>query len=370
MLVVTTLNIVVVLMAYLARDEKHRYLLAWAFAILIMVLGIRYGYGNDFFSYKYMFDHGYPEAGDAEDIEPGWFLLNKLFKPFGFSTFVFFLTAIEHLMLYDLIRRYVSPQYYWFAVFIYLFNPSFMLIGLSMMRQFLVQILGFYAIEYVYKRKFIHFAVLILVCVSIHKVGLLLIPFALFPLASKISFSKGTISFLLVIGFLILFFIISRMDTIIQSLVEIFAESDMKYGKSYLSKSDLSEEQRLNPKILIRYALYILLLVRNFKNISAFNCNRFFAVMVTFGILFIPFATISPMAMRVSWIYSMAVIIALPMLLQKEQLPIIRIIVVLVFVLILFREFENHFISDIYGAYYVNYHTIFSDYAINNIRLY
>jgi hypothetical protein len=160
------------------------------------------------------------------------------------------------------------------------------------------------------------------------------------------------------------------MDTIIQSLVEIFAESDMKYGKSYLSESDLSEEQRLNPKILIRYAIYILLLVRNYNYLSDSDAGRYFSIVVTFGILFIPFATISPMAMRVSWIYSMAVIIALPMLLQKEQLPIIRVIIVLGFVLILFREFENHFISEVYGKYYMNYHTIFSDYALNNIRLY
>ena len=186
-------------MSYLARFEKHRYLLAWAFILLISVLGIRYGYGNDFFNYEYFFEHGSYTA-ESEDPDPGWLLLNRLFKPFGFSTFVFFLTAIEHLMLYDLIRRYVSPNYYWFALFIYLFNPFFMLIGLSMMRQFLVQILGIYAMEYIYKRKFIHFAVLILVCVSIHKVGLLLIPFALFPLTSKISFGKGTVLFFLVIG--------------------------------------------------------------------------------------------------------------------------------------------------------------------------
>ena len=91
MVVITTLNIVVVLMAYLARIEKHRYLLAWAFILLAFVLGIRYGYGNDFFAYKYMFDHGYPDAGYADDVEPGWFFINKLFRPFGFSAFVFIL---------------------------------------------------------------------------------------------------------------------------------------------------------------------------------------------------------------------------------------------------------------------------------------
>ena len=33
MIVITLLNIVVVFMAYLARDDRHRYLLAWAFGM-------------------------------------------------------------------------------------------------------------------------------------------------------------------------------------------------------------------------------------------------------------------------------------------------------------------------------------------------
>ena len=369
MIVITVLNIIVVFMSYLARFEKHRYLLAWAFILLISVLGIRYGYGNDFFNYEYFFNHG-SYYKESEDPDPGWLLLNKLFKPFGFSSFVFFLTAIEHLMLYDLIRRYVSPNYYWLALFIYLFNPYFMLIGLSMMRQFLVQVLGFYAIEYVYKRKFIHFAVLILVCVSIHKIGLLLIPFALFPLASKISFGKGTILFFLVIGVFSFFFLFTRMDSIIESLVEIFAESDMKYGDSYLNANVLREEQRLNPKMLLRYAIYILLLVRNYNYLSDSDAGRYFSIVVTFGTLFIPFAVISPMAMRASWVYSIVVFIALPLLLKEERKAVIKYGSIFFILFLLLREYEGHFISDIYGIYYMNFHTVFSDEAINDIIMY
>ena len=225
MLVVTALNIIVVSMAYFARIEKYRYLLAWAFALLAIVLGIRYGYGNDFFSYKYMFDHGYPEQGFIEDVEPGWLLLNILFKPLGFSAMVFFLTCIEHLMIYDLIRRYVSPNYYWLALFIYLFNPWFMLIGLSMMRQFLVQILGFYAMESVYKKKILHFAFIVLIAISIHKIALLLIPLYLLPYISN-WFSN---SFLPLIVLLIIFVIAIKMDVIIDNMVVFFAESSMKY---------------------------------------------------------------------------------------------------------------------------------------------
>lgn len=351
-------------MAYFARIEKYRYLLAWAFTLLAIVLGIRYGYGNDFFAYKYMFDHGYPEQGYTDDVEPGWFFLNKLFKPFGFSAFVFFLTCIEHLMLYDLIRRYVPSQYYWFAVFLYVFHPYYMLIGLSMMRQFLVQLLGFYAMEYAFKKKIVHFAVIVFVSITIHKIAYLLLPLYLFPYTSKLFANKYAIVFLIIIVGVIAI----KIDVIIENLVLFFADAGMKYGDSYLS--EMGEEYRISPKLIVRYLLYSFLLVRNYKLLNDSNPSRFYAVEVMLGLLFIPFATMSPMAIRASWVYAIVIIISLPLLLQKEKKTMIKYGVITLFCILLLRDYYNHFYSEIYGAYYMNYRTIFSEYAINNIRLY
>ena len=369
MVVITLLNILVVLMAYLSRDEKHRYLLAWAFAILIMVLGIRYGYGNDFFSYKYMFEHGYPEEGDAENVELGWRFLNQIFKPLGFSSMVFFLTVVEHLMLYDIIRRYTPPNYYWLALFIYLFNPYFMLIGLSMMRQFLVQILGFYAMEYAYKRKLIIFVLIVLICISVHKVGFLLFPLYLFPYLSKVS-TKYMLLLTILPTIIAIVLMYVKMDLIIERLIELFGESGMKYGESYLNSTVLSEEYRVNPKMVFRYVLYFVLLIKNYNFLPNSNASKLFAIEVTLGVLFIPFASISPMAIRVSWIYSMVVIIAMPFLMGHERSLNIRRVVMLVFSILLLRDYYNHFFSDIWGAQYLNFYTIFSDYAIYDIRLF
>ena len=366
MFVVTTLNIVVVIMAHFARFEKYRFLLAWAFVLLALVLGIRYGYGNDFFAYKYMFDHGYPEEGYTDDVEPGWFFLNKLFKPFGFSAFVFFLTCIEHLMLYDLIRRYVPSQYYWFAVFLYVFHPYYMLIGLSMMRQFLVQLLGFYAMEYAFKKKIIHFAVIVLFAISIHKVALLLLPLYLFPYTSKLFANKyAIVLFIIIVGIIAV-----KIDVIIENLVLLFADAGMKYGDSYLSESDLSEGYRISPKLLLQNVLYAILLLKNYKLLDDSNPSKFFAVEVILGFLFIPFSTISPMAIRASWVYTMVIIISMPILLNKENNQMIKYGLTFLFCLFILRDYYKHFTSDIWGAQYVNFYTIFSEYGIYNIRLF
>lgn len=366
MVVVTALNMVVVIMAHFARFEKYRFLLAWAFVLLALVLGIRYGYGNDYFSYKYMFDHGYPEQGFTDDVEPGWFILNKLFKPFGFSAFVFFLTCIEHLMLYDLIRRYVSPQYYWFAVFLYVFHPYYMLIGLSMMRQFLVQLLGFYAMEYAFKKKIIHFVVIVLFAITIHKVALLLLPLYLFPYTSKLFANKFAIVFLIIVVGVIAIYI----NVIIENLVLFFADAGMKYGDSYLSESDLNEEYRIPPMLVLRYVLYAILLVRNYKLLNDSNPSRFYVVEVMLGLLFIPFVTLSTMAIRTSWVYTMVIIISMPILLNKEKMPVIKYGSMFIFCVLLLREYRNFFYSEIWGAQYINFYTIFSEYGINNIRLF
>lgn len=351
-------------MAYFARIEKYRYLLAWAFALLAIVLGVRYGYGNDFFNYKYMFDHGYPEGGFADEVEPGWHFLMQLFKPFGFSSLVFFITCIEHLMLYDLIRRYIPANYYWLAMFIYVFNPWFMVIGLSMMRQFFVQILGFYAIEYAYKRKFFHFVIIVFIAVSIHKIALLLVPLYFIPYASKLL-SGGSFSVVMV---LVAVLLATKLDVIIETLILFFEEGGMKYGESYLNESVISEEYRISPKLIMRYLLFVLLLIRNLKSLN--GVVQLYAIVVVLSVLFLPFATISPMAIRASWVYAIVVIVGMPCLLQNERIPIIKYGAMFFFALLLLRDYQSHFISEIYGPYYANYYTILSDYAINGIRLY
>lgn len=363
MVVITLLNIVVVIMSYLARVENHRSLLAWAFILMALVLGLRYGYGNDFFSYKYMFENGYPVSGFTDDVEPGWFLLNKLFKPFGFSAFVFFLTCVEHLMLYDLIRRYVPSKYYWLAVFIYVFNPDYMLIGLSMMRQFLVQLIGLYAVGFAVKKQIVPFLALILLGFFIHKVAILLLPLYFLPYIRPLKW------WMFILVFVALFVVINSMSAIIEVSIDSIQETGMKYADSYLNEEILSDNNSLGIRYIYHYLIYMLIFVFNINKLESFD--KTYSWMVVIGVFFLPFAQLFPMAIRTSWIYTIAEIISLPLLFSKERIPIIKYGISFIFVLItLWIDYRSFWWSEIYGRYYENYYTIFSEYAINNIRLY
>ena len=363
MLVVTGLNIIVVSMAYFARIEKYRYLLGWAFALLAIVLGIRYGYGNDYFSYKYLFDKGIPEQGFIEDVEPGWLLLYYLFKPFGYFALIFFLTCIEHIMLYDLIRRYVPAQYYWIAVFIYVFNPDYMLIGLSMMRQFLVQLIGLYAVGFAVKKQIVPFLALIILAFFIHKVAILLLPLFFLPYIRPLKW------WMFIVVFAALYVVINSMSAIIEFSIESIQETGMKYADSYLNEDVLSDNNSLGIRYIYHYFIYLLIFVLNVNKLDSFD--KSYSWMVVIGVFFLPFAQLFPMAIRTSWIYTIAEIISLPLLFSKERIPIIKYGILFIFVLItLWIDYRSFWWSEIYGRYYENYYTIFSDYAIDGIRLY
>lgn len=351
MLVVTGLNIIVVSMAYFARIEKYRYLLGWAFALLAIVLGIRYGYGNDYFSYKYLFDKGIPEQGFIEDVEPGWLLLNKLFKPFGFSTMIFFLTCVEHLLMYKLIQKYVQPEYYWLAVFIYVFNWFYMLIGLSMMRQFLVEIIGLYAMGCVIKKKYLSFLLLFVFSFFIHKVALLFFPFLILP------FMKMPRWWVLAIFFVLFFWVFNNMMEIIDLLVVLIQGTNMKYADSYLTDELLREEYRMGLRTILPFIVYFILFVRNVKFLS--KDNQIFSWMAVVGLFIVPFGTISPWAFRAVWIYSIAEILFLPQLISKERIPALKYFLAILYFISIFLQYSDFFSSDTYGEYYISFKTIF-----------
>lgn len=354
MLVITALNIVVVIMAYLARFDKHRYLLAWAFVLLALVLGVRYGYGNDYFSYKLFFDKGHTETVDADDIEPGWRLINYIFKPFGFASMVFFLTGLEHFLLYVLIRRHVPPNYYWLAVFLYVFNPYYMLVGLSMMRQFLVQIIGLYVLEMAIQKKIVFFLMLVIVGFLIHKVALLLLIFLILP---YISLPKWW-AYLGV--FVAIVLIVNNLMPIVEQTITLFQGTGMDYANNYLNEQVLGEEHKLGLKTIFHYVFFMIVFIRNLKYVD--ERQRPFAWVVILGIMILPFQTVFPMASRTSWIYTIGEILGIPLLLCKERIPILKYGLTSLFLLnMLLFEYRSFWSSEVYGAYYRNFTTLFFD---------
>ena len=140
MITIAIFNIVFVLLAYLAQYKGQAYLLKVSFVLIFLFLALRYDYGNDYRSYLDEFVRltsysSLDYTDETEHFEKGWLFLYFLFKPFGFFALVAVLAAFNCFIYYRLIKKYVLPNYYWLAVFIYVFNVGFMLTQLSSMRQ-------------------------------------------------------------------------------------------------------------------------------------------------------------------------------------------------------------------------------------------
>lgn len=351
MITITILNVIVVLLAYLAKSKNYHYLLALAFILLTVILGVRYNYGNDYQSYNYFFNTGYPWSGDTDDIEIGWGIINRLFKPLGFPFFVFTLTALEHFILYDLIRRHVPRQYYWLAVFLYVFNPYYMLLGLSMMRQFLVQIIGLYAIDKLSQKKIIFFIILILLGSLIHKVSFLLLPLFIIPF---LKIPKWWMWVILPIG---LYFVMMNMWTILEHSAVFIQDSGMKYADSYLNYNEIGNKSALGLKTILHYVIILFILFRNLSKVDVSGSS--FSWMIIPGVFVISFAVIFPFALRISWIYTFSEILCVPILLAKEKNYILKYsLIVILCMTILFFEYRSFWGSEVYGEFYRCFRTI------------
>lgn len=86
------------------------------------------------------------------------------------------LAAFNCFFYYRFIKKYVLPGYYWFAVFIYVFNTGFMLTQLSTMRQTLAIGIFLFAIDYINKKDPIRYGLCIGLASLFHGSALIILP--------------------------------------------------------------------------------------------------------------------------------------------------------------------------------------------------
>ena len=351
MIVITALNIVVVIMAYLARLEKYRFLLAWAFILLALVLGIRYDYGNDYQAY---YDIFYGKNGEEKEI--GWEFLCTFFRPIGFICFVLLLTIFEHILLYMQIKKHVQPNYFWIALFIYLFTNSYMLIGLSMMRQFLVMVMGFYLLELSYNRKRILFFCVLIVAILIHSMAFLMVLLYFIPSIQLFISKHGKLS--VIASFFLFVTIFVYMGSFLSSLIDILSGTDNKYVSDYIGESLLFEENPLGVKNVIKWVTVVFLLIRNYPRLT--DQEKMYPCAMILGYFIIPFYIYIGMAIRASWLFTIFEIFSIPFLLSREKVVLIKYGSIILLCFLTLYDYRNFFYSDIYGNYFIIYKTIFS----------
>lgn len=158
------------------RQFKYGLELGWI--IVFLFLAFRYEYGNDYISYRNTFENYTYFA--HKDIEVGWMWLNEIFQPLGFQWMIIVLSAFWCFTIYFMMKHFVPKEWWWLAMFIFVFQSQQMLVPLSMLRQSNAALLFLWAFYFQGKNKILLPLILIFVAGFIHRSAIILYPTVLF----------------------------------------------------------------------------------------------------------------------------------------------------------------------------------------------
>lgn len=363
MVVLVFVSFIVMFLAYLESKRLLKNGMLTGFVILTAVMSLRFEYGNDYVSYaqKFIYDGNmlfkFSDLTDGTIADPIWFLLNRMFKPFGFQVFVIFLTIIDSIAYYHLIKTNLPKNLWVFGLFIYLFTNSFFPMQLSMMRQGLAMALIVLAVPYILEKKRWQPLLLMATSVGIHSSAIICIPFILLL---YMNFTKRKT--LVICGFFALFALFFVAKDIILELMSTTLNSFeylQKYDEKYLlgDKYEASAAKSIFGLVLYLFPVIIsIIFLRNCKDEEKIKC----LVLYLLGSFIFLTNEIIPMAGRLAWYFTIFSIVALPLSFSNIKVWSVRYACIFLFVLITLKEYNDFFHALNWKDAFLEFRTIFS----------
>lgn len=325
MLVVIVVGIMAVLFAYIAQLKRLRFCLKISFLVIFLFLALRYNYGSDYPAYFDIFfslnkfrledikdiwmqtfvfsiigsDNPALQlgVGNPSNIELGWQALCLLFQPLGFFAMVAALALFNCMVYYYFIKKYVPPAYYWFAVFLYVFTPELMLFNLSGMRQSVAISIFLLSINYIYKKDFLRYALLIFLATLFHTSAIILLPvYLLGVLNFKIDIPKAIVIFAL---FALLFLLKGPLSQVMSSFISTYAVKYEVYDNPGVMRTGLG---------IVLYAIIMIILLL-YDRYQSKEMSLLFKI-ATLSIFVIPFTLILQMISRIGMYFQPVLFVA------------------------------------------------------------
>lgn len=349
-LVVSLLSI---LLAYLARYKQFRYGLEAAFIVITFFLAIRYNWGNDYESYIVEFNEiNSNNVNIISNREIGWVIINRLSYSIGFFGLTILLTIFEYYVVYRLIKRYVPREWYWLSVFILTINTSYMLVGASMMRQFLSMCIFIVTIDFIMKKKWIISLLLVFLASLFHTSALILLPFCFFGFVD-VSLSRK--SALILFGGYVILYIIS-LELLDEIFPQIFIIEQFEKYQVYLYTDKLKSQFGLG--VFFYMILFLtLILHQRFQD----KKMRFLFIILAFDQLTTIFSGIVPLISRIGLYFSIFSIVCYPLLFKTMKNKFWKYSLLFGYIVLTIKIFISFFNpSSIWYYSFYHYKTIFS----------
>jgi hypothetical protein len=356
-------NIIAVILALFARKKDSKWLKR-AFFVIFIFLAIRYGYGNDYMEYlRYFIEvnrnvYGFSDYlsnlfyyGDytgERDIEKGWLFLSHLFQPLGFFAMVAVLSGIYCYAYYKIINEYVPPAYYWLSVFIFVFDPSNLLIQASAMRQTAGIIIFIFAFYYLLNKNVLRYGVNVYLATLFHNSSIVLFPvYYLVKLYKKITIQNSVIVIILYVIFILFSFWLLPYIYI--------------FNADYLGKYSGYEDSKnaLNSGMGMVF-MGLILIAFLYTGARERSASLLFIKLAIIAILISAIGTGNVMISRIGYYFGFSLIVAIPIMVYNIKNNLLKPGIMISYMLLKFYGWYNFFYSPVWFKYYYEYHTIFS----------
>lgn len=349
---VVLVGISAVFFAYLAKFENTKNGLKISFSLIFLFLALRYDFGNDYPHYREMFNDlnafGLQKYLELQLKEEGWAYLSFLFLPVGFFGFVAFLALFNCLVYYNFIKKYVPTNFYWLAVFIYVFDPYLMLIQASAMRQSLAISLVILSFDFIKTKRYLPFSLLILAASFFHAsslIALVLIPLRIF--SWKINFKFGII-------FSLFFIALFSAGHLIESSATNLLQSYFNRYEHHL-ENDIVLDKGIGVGIGLQFIL--LLITLYFARFQKEDSTLLFK-MYLISFLFIPLSLYLWLIDRVGYYFTIFSIVVIPLIAANKSNKLIAKTVPFIVVPLTLYNFFIFFQSEIWIDNFGTYNTV------------
>ncbi|MGL5356407.1 MAG: EpsG family protein [Cetobacterium sp.] len=218
--------------------------------ILIILSGIRYSTGTDYFNYLDYYNK-IQQGIKLKNVEIGYVWLNKIIQALNLQyNFILLVCSMIYIYLIYMKIREQDKNFRWLSIFLFLSNFNMYFYSLSIVRQSVAIGIFIYSIKYIINKNLKKYCLLIILGSFFHKSIIILLPiYFLYKIKNKLFFKLG----MLVIFIAIIFFDFFIKSKIILNVGDIFI-NNFSY---YLSKF---ENNKISyPGIMIR-SLYLLIL--------------------------------------------------------------------------------------------------------------
>jgi hypothetical protein len=354
MVAVLIVGLLAMFFAWAEGTGSYKHGLKLSFGLIFLLLALRFNFGNDYMAYFRCFiDVNRYSKVDFFDksfnVEPGWIFLCRIFKPFGFFAMIAFVALLNSFIIYLFIKKYVPLKYYWFAVFLYVFSPRFMLIHASAMRQALAIIIFIYSLDFLFKKDIIRYVLCIGAASLFHNSALVLLPFFLLGYMNKKINQKSAA---LLVLLCIILFIFGK--TILPNVNQ-FVSSYFKRYEIYQGGGDITTGIGL-------FSLFALFLVTLYFDRFQNPQTALVFKLAIISFIFIPLCFIIKDIGRLGLYFEIAAVVVYPIILLNIKQPVNkRIFLTFIILLTTYQCYQFFFSSaSVYKEFYGTYHSIFS----------